>query len=39
MITFNKKALDELKKCKENIDQEVPKKILNNVWLSSSPKE
>ena len=39
MITFNVKALEELKKCKENIDQEVPKKILNNVWLSTSPKE
>ena len=39
MVAFNKKALEELKKCKENIDQEVPKKVLNDVWLSTSPKD
>ena len=38
-LAFNKKALEELKKCKQNIDQEVPKKLLNDVWLSASPKD
>lgn len=39
MTIFNQQALDELKRCKEQIEAEVPKDALNNVWLGSSPKK
>ena len=39
MGKFNQKALDELKKCKDRIDKEVPEEILNDVWLATSPKD
>lgn len=39
MLSFNQPALNELKKCKEKIDAEVPKKIRDNLWLEGpSPK-
>ena len=37
MAIFNQQALDELKRCKEQIETEVPIDALNNVWLGSSP--
>ncbi len=37
MVTFNQEALDELKKCKDRIDAEVPKEKLDNSWLATSP--
>ena len=38
MAKFNQQALDELKRCKERIETEVPKEILNKVWLATSPE-
>jgi hypothetical protein len=38
-VKFNQKALNELKWCKENIEKEVPQKIIDNLWLAQkSPK-
>ena len=39
MVQFNKDALDELKRCKNKIDKEVPEEVLNDLWLATSPKE
>ena len=37
MVQFNKDALDELKRCKNKIDKEVPEEVLNDLWLATSP--